>query len=777
MKIFRFYLRRFLRAQRLPLNDLQLWRNEMLSAILLVALSLGALTALPSILLAFRDHLYSIIFIDVLAIAWLFTLWRWRSLSFIIRAWNFLFIVYMVGVFFLIKIGPVSQIYLLAVPVIASLLIGLRPAIFILVINAITFLTVGFIADIDLQFDRYHDRPFLRWSIITLNFTFISSVITITCGVLLRRLEESLKKQTQISRSLKNEQKSLHIANEELRLISAAVENLNDMVIITNANFTKNGLQLAFVNKAFERISGYKKEEVVGLDSDILFGKHTDPQERTRINTALKIHQSIRSEIISYNKAGEEFWLEVDIQPINNNEGICSNFVAIARDISERKKAELDIHRLAFFDVLTGLPNRRLLQDRMGTLLANARRHEHFSAVLFIDLDDFKKINDARGHSTGDVVLIEVAQRLTSILREVDTVARIGGDEFVVLLDNLGSNIEIAGTTALTVAEKIRIVLASNFETDGQNYNFFCSMGISILPRENQTVEDLLRESDTAMYKAKAAGRNQIAFFEDKMQTEVEQRLSLEHDLAQALDLDELQMLMQAQVNHEGTTVGAELLMRWNNKKRGSVSPVEFIPLAEQTGLIIHMGEWVISQACEIAIMLQSHGYHFPISLNVSPKQFRQADFVDKVSAIFQQHQVSGKHFIFEVTEGLFIDDLQETICRMSKLAALGIRFSIDDFGTGYSSLNYLKRLPLHELKIDKSFVQDMIGDENGSAIVGSILSMAKQFGLKVVAEGVETEAQAQYLIKHGCDSLQGFLYSKPQAPKDWIAARTKRNM
>nr|WP_314859446.1 EAL domain-containing protein [uncultured Undibacterium sp.] len=773
MKIVRFYLRRFLRAQRLPTKDLQLWRDEMLSAILLVTLCLGALTAVPSILLAIRDQLYSIVLIDVLAIVWLFTLWRWRSLSFLARSWNFLLIVYLVGVFFLVKVGPVSQIYLLAVPVLTSLLLGLRPAIAVLVVNALTLLAVGYFADIDLQLDRYHDRPFLRWIIISLNFTFISSVITITCGVLLRRLEESLRKQMEISHSLKVEQKSLRKANEELRLISAAVENLNDMVMITDNDLSADGPKLVFVNRAFERLSGFERDQVMGKNFDILYGENSDSHEITRIHSAMRSQQAIHSEIISYNKAGKEFWLEVDIQPINNSAGVCSNFVAIERDVSERKKAEFDIYRLAFFDVLTGLPNRRLLRDRMGVLLASAQRTGHFGAVFFIDLDHFKTINDARGHATGDVLLIEVAKRLSGILREVDTVARIGGDEFVVLVDNLDNHIELASTLALSVADKIRIGLAKDFEIEGQTYSSSCSIGVTLLPKAGQSVDDLLRESDTAMYRAKSAGRNQIAFFEGAMQIEVEERLTLEHDLAKAQDLGELQMVMQAQVNELGVPVGAELLMRWHSKERGSVSPVVFIPLAEASGLIVRMGDWVIAQACQIALLLRSHGCDFPLSVNVSPKQFRQVDFVDKVAAVLAQYQVDGSQLIFEVTEGLFIDDLQETIARMSKLSALGIRFSIDDFGTGFSSLNYLKRLPLYELKIDKSFVQDVPGDANGAAIVGSILSMAKQFGLRVVAEGVETEAQADYLIENGCDSLQGFLYSRPMAPSAWLAART----
>jgi diguanylate cyclase (GGDEF)-like protein/PAS domain S-box-containing protein len=770
LKIVRPYLRRFLRAQRLPARDLQFWRDQMLNAILSVALVLGTLTAIPSVIMAIRDALYSIVLIDVLAISWLFVLWRGHFLSFSAKSWNFLFIVYGVGVFFLFKVGPVSQIYLMAVPVLAALLLGLRSAVFVLVLNAVTLISVGYAFDIDLQFDRYHDKPFLRWIIITLNFTFISSVITVSCAVLLRRLEESLRKQLQISLSLQEEQNSLKKANEELRLISAAVENLNDMVMITDSNLQEDGPHLVFVNKAFERSTGYSRAEAIGRNLEMLYGPNSDIHEVHRIRSAMSTRQAIRSEIISYTKSQEEFWLEVDIRPINDQQGKCTHYVAIERDITDRKKAELDIYRLAFFDVLTGLPNRRLLRDRMGVQLANAQRTGNYSAVLFIDLDHFKTINDARGHATGDLLLVEVASRLNQLLREVDTVARIGGDEFVVLVDSLDPHIEVAGKLALTIAEKVRHALSQDFILNGQVYSSSCSIGVSLMPKAGQKADDLLRESDTAMYRAKSAGRNQIAFFEGNMQIEVEQRLTLERDLAKALEQNELQMVMQAQVNKDAQAVGAELLMRWNSKTRGMVSPALFIPLAEESGLIVKIGDWVLSEACTILKRLHANGFQFPLSINVSPKQFRQKDFVEKVRLILEQHQVSGEYLIFEVTEGLFIDNLPETISRMNMLADLGIRFSIDDFGTGYSSLNYLKRLPLYELKIDKSFVQDVPGDANGMAIVVSVLSMAKQFGLKVVAEGVETIEQANYLIENDCDSMQGFLYSRPTSPDVWIA-------
>jgi diguanylate cyclase (GGDEF)-like protein/PAS domain S-box-containing protein len=760
---------RFWRAQRLPSQDLQVWRNQMLSAILSVTLVLGSLTALPSILLAFRDQLYSVALIDFLAIGFVSFLWSGRALSFTLRSWGFIFTVFSLGIFFLLKVGPVSQIYLMAAPIFAALLLGLRASISMLILNAISLLFIGYFFNIDLQFERYQGDPFLRWIIITLNFTFISSVLAVSCAVLLRRFEESLRKQVKISHSLKNEQSSLKHANEELRLISAAVENLNDMVMIAAHHGAEIGPRLVFVNRAFEDNLGYTKSESLGQSFDILFGINTDASVIKKIHCAISECQSLHIELRSQTKAQNELWLEVDFRPIHNNEGICTHYVVIQRDITARKNSEMDIHRLAFYDVLTGLPNRRLLQDRMQVQYTNSQRHGQFGAILFIDLDHFKTINDARGHSTGDRFLIEVAHRLSATLRESDTVARISGDEFVVVMDCIDSHVESASKLAMNVAEKLRFALSQEFTIDHQTYHLTCSIGVSLFPKIGQNVDDLLREADTAMYRAKMAGRNQIAFYEGVMQDEIQHRLSVEHDLSKALVHGELHMYMQLQVNGAGQNVGAELLMRWNSKERGMVSPAVFIPLAEESGLIIELGEWVLSEACRIVKLLRLQGHYFPLSINVSPKQFRQNDFVQKVrSALLAQH-VSGENLIFEVTEGLFIEDIGETIVRMNQLADLGIRFSIDDFGTGYSSLNYLKKLPLYELKIDKSFVQDVPHDANGSAIVLSILSVAKQFDLKVVAEGVETQAQAQFLIANQCDSMQGFLYSKPTLCEAWL--------
>ena len=441
----------------------------------------------------------------------------------------------------------------------------------------------------------------------------------------------------------------------------------------------------------------------------------------------------------------------------------------VMRDITDRIKSEQHIHRLAFFDALTDLPNRRLLMDRLGLLLAAAQRSGHIGAVLFIDLDHFKNVNDARGHAIGDALLQQVARRLASMMRTEDTVARMGGDEFVVLLPDLATEFTAAAQAAMTVADKLRHALTQPFSIDGQQYVSGGSIGVTLLPKAGQTADDLLREADTAMYRAKHAGRNRIAFFENAMQSEVEVRLGLENDLAQAIGSMQLEMFLQPQFDCDGAPIGGELLMRWTHPERGAVSPDVFIPVAKASGLILVLGDWVVREGCLALLRLQQAGKPIPISINVSPTQFRQADFVQRVRTILTETGAPASQLIFEVTEGLLIDNLDETILRMRELVAMGIRFSIDDFGTGYSSLAYLRQLPLYELKIDRSFVMDTPTDAGSTAIVQSILAMAGHLGLHVVAEGVETVEQAEFLRDAGCGALQGYLFAKPMRIDAWL--------
>ncbi|MBA5690391.1 putative bifunctional diguanylate cyclase/phosphodiesterase [Rugamonas apoptosis] len=620
------------------------WRAQIFARLLLVVFVLGVVTAIPSALLAAREGIWLIAAIDVLAIGWTGAIWRLRRVTYATRVWHFLSVIYVVGVGLLLKVGPISQIYLLAIPVLAALLLGFRPAMCMLALTTATVLALGYQADAGLQVMGLPAYGMLRSLIIALNFLFIAAVLTLSCAVLLRHLAHSL---------------------EELAASAASLEQSRNHLVAVND----------------------------------------------------------------------------------------------------------DIHRLAFYDVLTGLPNRRLLIDRIDTLLAANARDRHYSAVLFIDLDRFKFINDARGHGTGDALLRAVAERLLPLMRKADTVARIGGDEFVVVLSHLAPALEAATLAARTVADKIRHAIATPFVIDGQRYACSASIGVTLLPQSGQNAQDLLREADTAMYRAKADGRNGIAFYEPAMQADVERRLDMERDLAAALAAARLEMHAQPQVDHHGRTVGAEMLMRWPLPGGGAVPPSVFIPVAEESGLILQLGQWALQQTCLAARGLARAGHPLTLSVNVSPSQFRQAGFVEQVRATLAATGAPASMLVLEVTEGLLVEKMDATIERMHALAALGLRFSIDDFGTGYSSLAYLRLMPLYELKIDRSFVTDAPHDSGSGALVQTILSMARHLGLRVVAEGVETADQAAFLIGHHCHCMQGYLYGRAM-PVEALLAR-----
>ena len=446
------------------------------------------------------------------------------------------------------------------------------------------------------------------------------------------------------------------------------------------------------------------------------------------------------------------------------------------RDVTAQKKAEEAIHRLAFYDPLTGLSNRRLLIDRMKQLLASTKRSEHISSVFFIDLDFFKNVNDARGHAVGDLLLKMVAERLTALVREGDTVARIGGDEFVVLATNLSVDLNEGSVRAALVAEKIRASLCEPFVIDDLPYNLGCSIGITFLTKHSDSADDLLREADTAMYHAKEGGRNRVSRFEPGMHKNAIEHLSLKNDLLNALSKDEISMHIQPQIDRFGATVGAELLMRWTHLARGDISPAVFIPLAEQTGAILDLGDWALEQGCQLIRQLAEAGSPMPISINISPRQFRRDDFAKRIEHILEQTGASPSSLVLEVTEGLLIDNVDATVTMMTKLAGIGIRFSIDDFGTGYSSLAYIRRLPLHEIKIDRSFVKSVPHDADETAIVQTITAMAKNLDLKVVAEGVETTQQAEFLVAAGCDAMQGYLFARPMAIDKWLQEHLEKH-
>ena len=446
------------------------------------------------------------------------------------------------------------------------------------------------------------------------------------------------------------------------------------------------------------------------------------------------------------------------------------HFIALSRDVTRRHEAEAAMYRLAYFDALTGLPNRRLLLQRLQDALVTAQQQGGMGALFYIDLDNFKEINDARGHGVGDGLLVQVAARLQDAAGPQETVARLGSDEFVMLVPRLGDTPSVAREQACRRAQQLRECLDAPYDLGGVHYGSTGSIGVTLFPKNGEAVEDLLREADTAMFCAKDRGRNQVCFFEQDMHAAAQERLALLQDLKSAVDNDALLTYAQPQVDAAGQLIGAELLLRWPHPQRGFVPPAQFIPVAEQAGLIVRMGARVIQQACATLAELHQQGRALSISVNVSPRQFRQADFVEQVRAALHSTGAPAALLTLEVTESLLVENWQDTARRMHELVALGVRFSIDDFGTGYSSLAYLKRLPLYELKIDRSFVQDAPSDANDAAIVQAILSVARHLRLRVVAEGVETRQQADFLIAHHCHGLQGYLFGLPQPLRDWLA-------
>jgi diguanylate cyclase (GGDEF)-like protein/PAS domain S-box-containing protein len=522
------------------------------------------------------------------------------------------------------------------------------------------------------------------------------------------------------------------------------------------------------INPAFTDITGFERNEVIG-HTGLALNLWVDPTDRQKLLEVLRHDGKVRNQEVLFRKRdGTTFWglISAVEMPLMNERYI----LAITRDITEYKRAEAQIEHLAYHDQLTNLPNRALFLDRLGQALASARRAQRFGAVMFVDLDHFKRINDVHNHTIGDMVLKDVAQRLRYFLRQGDTVARLGGDEFVILLPELSTDQEMAATLALSVGEKVRAALEQPARIDGQDYLTTASIGVSLFPKQSESVEDLIREADIAMYRAKDSGRNALIFFEQHMQTHIAERYALERDLRGAVKQSALELFVQSQVTVDGEVIGAEALVRWHHPSRGLVSPASFIPIAEETGLIVGIGEWVLHEACRLLAQLNESGHSLRIAVNVSPRQFHQANFVTRVQEILAKTGADPLYLTLEITESLLIDRTAEVVSRMMALSELGIRFSIDDFGTGYSSLAYLKRLPLNELKIDKSFVQDVPNDPNDVALVETIMSMARHLHFEVVAEGVETRAQLEFLTGQGCGHFQGYFFHRPQPSRDWLA-------
>ncbi len=521
--------------------------------------------------------------------------------------------------------------------------------------------------------------------------------------------------------------------------------------------------RISFWNKGAERLYGWTAEEVLGhAEEEFIYYDDTSAY-REAIDKLLKTGEW-RGELEPKHKDGTRLIIEAHWTLIRDHSGTPQSILSINTDITQRKAAENKIQYLAFYDHLTQLPNRQLLLDRLQRAASISGRSGEHGALLFIDLDNFKILNDTLGHDTGDLLLQQVAERLSKCVRKSDSLARLGGDEFVVMLENLSKeSLEAAGQAEL-VGEKILTTLNEPYQLAGYEHLCTPSIGITLFGNIERTVDELLKRADLAMYQAKGEGRNTIRFFDPEMQAAVTSRITLDTELRTGLKQNEFLVYYQPQISSNGDLLGAESLLRWQHPSRGLLSPAEFISLAEDTGLILPLGKHVLEIACnQLAEWAKDpETARLSLSVNISARQFHHRDFIDQVLTTLHTTDINPQNLVLELTESLLVDDMESTISKMTTLKAEGIGFSLDDFGTGYSSLNYLKRLPLDLLKIDQSFVRDLPTDPSDAAIVRTIISLGQSLGLTVVAEGVETEAERDFLASTGCHAYQGYLFSRP---------------
>ncbi|MDO9140553.1 MAG: EAL domain-containing protein [Methylobacter sp.] len=555
--------------------------------------------------------------------------------------------------------------------------------------------------------------------------------------------------------------------HDEERRIAAIAFDCKDGMMVTDANAV-----IIRVNRSFTRLTGYSAAEAVGRTPQLLSSGRHDKGFYQRMWNTLKDKGFWQGEIWNRRKDGAIYAEWLHISAVTANNGDITHYVGSFSNITTNKTAAAEIHRLAYYDPITLLPNRRLFQERLGRALAASGKDQNYGALLFIDLDNFKVLNDTLGHDMGDMLLTQVAARLIGCMHENDTVARQGGDEFVVMLEQLGRDREEATVQAGRVGERILAVLNQVYQFADYEYHSTPSIGITLFNDHQDTVDELLKRADIAMYAAKAAGRNTLRFFDPEMQAAVIERAMLEADLHRALTENQFKLYFQLQAHHDHQITGAEVLLRWEHPERGLISPLDFIPLAEETRLILPIGLWVLEAACaQLKIWADIPQFrHLQLAVNVSVHQFHQDCFVEQVCAVLEKYSVQPHLLKLELTESLILDNVEDNIIKMQALKKIGVHFSMDDFGTGYSSLAYLTQLPLNQLKIDQSFVRNIGVKATDAVIVQTIIGMANNLGIEVIAEGVETEEQRAFLEQHGCPSIQGYLFGKPSPLEDFQA-------
>ena len=589
------------------------------------------------------------------------------------------------------------------------------------------------------------DQAFLNMAI---RQTAVIGIAVLVLGVLLfwvtRRVETALTRYAS----------ALADSNAGLRQAAAVFENTHEGILISDA-----GQHVVAVNAAFTHITGYESGEFLGRSAQSLRSPRNDPDLLARMATEIGERGQWQGELWNLRKDGGEFPAWTSISAIPAESGEVSHYAEVFADITALKESEARLDQLAHHDPLTGLPNRLLLDARAEHALSRADRHQGKVAVLFIDLDRFKNVNDTLGHPAGDLLLQQVARRISACVRKQDTVSRLGGDEFTVLLEE----VDDAGDIGM-VARKILGALSEKLVLFGHEVFISGSIGISLYPDDGTDVTTLFKNADSALYRAKDQGRDNYQFYTEELTAQAQARLEVENDLRQALDAGQFELHYQPQVDLRSCRInGMEALVRWRHPRRGLLLPAEFIPLAEETGLIIPLGQWVLATACVQAKAWLDAGLDMvPVAVNLSPRQFQQKDLVERVAATLAESGLPASYLELEITEGLAMYNVEASIAVLHRLKALGVHIAIDDFGTGYSSLSYLKRFPIDRIKIDLSFVRNITTDPDDAAISEAIITMSHSLSHKVVAEGVETEAQREFLAQRHCDEMQGHHYSRP---------------
>lgn len=552
--------------------------------------------------------------------------------------------------------------------------------------------------------------------------------------------------------ALQARETALKISTRNLRLAERVIANSLEGVMITSPDGT-----IESVNPAFTTLTGYTADEVIGKTPSVLNSGHHESGFYHEMWSTLINKGHWRGEVWNRRKNGELFPELLTITAIHDEDGNLTHYAALFRDITELKQSEQQIRNLAYYDPLTGLPNRRLFHDRLSVALSHAHRSHSRLALVYIDLDRFKRINDSLGHSVGDQVLVNVSERIHSCLHEDDTLARMGGDEFVAIIGDISDSED-----GLEVARCIGAKLSTPFTHDEQQLVISASMGISLYPDDGEEYDTLLNCADTAMYRAKVLGRNSYQLYTPGMDARSTRQLSMESAMLRGLERDEFCVHIQPLVRADGSLYGGEALLRWEHPELGLISPADFIPLAEENGLIIPLSDWVMEQVCNLSKHLDDSGHPLCLSFNISARQFQADDFIRKIEQSIERSGCRAEALVLELTESLLIEDGLSTIRQLNQLHAIGLSLALDDFGTGYSSLSYLKRFPLQTLKIDRIFVRDIDTSERDAALASAIINMADSLGLEVVAEGVENETQSRLLRDAGCKHMQGFLFYKP---------------